>query len=531
MSSVTELNLSESEDEQNASFVEASQSIEEAISHDDDIDATFSVVLAPERNKYLQKSPDHSVKNGKKRKLSTKSPVPATVAISNRFNGLTVDPDMTAPTPDPVSVSTDNAPVAAVRNYKVPPLMMKPMENHKALMTYIKQSAKSPFTATQSGELIKVCLSTPQDYHNVTGMLNLTNKEYHTWAIAPARAQRVIIRGLPSNTLPDDILQELKDQGFNPSAVIQLSGVNRETGVKRLFPLFAATFRAKAGEPFTSLETLKVLLHCKVTTEAPRDKSGPLQCRNCLRVGHHHDFCKQQARCCSCGGLHPSATCTVNKNDVPTKCANCGGGHSANWGGCPYLKARKGPPAAARPNPQRAAAPRQTTAYVQAAPWATNNASTSGQRPTPRPRLEMPAASVATTAPVASTASQPSPWIQNNPNQENFPSLPRTSGNVAFQAAQPARSYSTVTNNRLQPSCRTTPDTQTPATPITPTPTPTVTPPIQQDTPSADSFNWKELILTLAQFVANLDLHPTVTMLARLVPSLIGGANNTNYGR
>jgi hypothetical protein len=71
--------------------------------------------------------------------------------------------------------------------------------------------------------------------------------------------------------------------------------------------------------------------------------------------------------------------------------------------------------------------------------------------------------------------------------------------------------------------------TSTPA--ATPAAINTAPPPAQQETPREEPFNWKELIVKLAQFVAGLDLHPTVTMLAQLVPSLIGSALNTNYGR
>jgi hypothetical protein len=58
-----------------------------------------------------------------------------------------------------------------------------------------------------------------------------------------------------------------------------------------------------------------------------------------------------------------------------------------------------------------------------------------------------------------------------------------------------------------------------------------VTPPAQQEIPREDAFSWKDLIVKLAQFVVELDIHPTVTMLARFVPSLLGSAINTNYGR
>ena len=163
--------------------------------------------------------------------------------------------------------------------------------------------------------MMKVCLTTIQDYRDVTDILNLLKMQYHTRDVPPARAQRIIIRGLPSNTLPEDILQDLKDQGLNTDAVVQLSGQYRETNAKRTLPLFAATFRANVGEAFTDLSSLKVLLHCRVTTEAPREKTGPIQCHRCQRVGHKHLFCKQAECCVCCGGPHESVLQTPERRE------------------------------------------------------------------------------------------------------------------------------------------------------------------------------------------------------------------------
>ena len=479
---------------------------------DDEGPGAYKYAQVTSKKKYNQspakKSPAKaSAKDqaAKKRKLGTRSPEPTPIATRNSFAVLTVDPDATNVTPD-----------VPVKKYKIPPLMMAPLKSHKELMDFVKQSAKSPFTATPSGGLMKVCLTTIEDYHDVTVMINELKMKYHTWSVNPARARRVIIRGLPSNTLPEDILQELKDQGFNPSAVVQLSETDRETKVKRNFPLFAATFRANFGEAFAELSSLKVLLHCRVTTEAPREKSGPIQCHRCQRVGHKEEFCKQLARCVCCGEQHESVTCKLPK-DVKGVCCNCGGRHSANWGGCPYLKARKG-----------LVAPRQTmtTTNTLAAPRTTATASTSGQRDSPRLRLEMP-----------STSEPSGSWVQPSDRRqkksgESFPALPGTSVNAAPQAAPRSGLYSAAATNRLATPRTTTPETRTTSTPIIPTTsTATVTPPAQQETPTEDAFNWKDLIVKLAQFVAELNIHPTVTMLARLVPSLLGGAVNNSYSR
>jgi hypothetical protein len=471
------------------------------------------------KNSTRQPAEEHA----RKRRRSLTSPEASPVATSNRFNVLPVDADLTTAAPD--AVSNDKEPAKTQR--RPPALMIKPLATHKELMTYIQQVAKSPFTAKPSGEMIKVCLTTIKDYHDVTTMLEEHKREYHTWAIAPERAQRVVIRGLPRNEKPEDILQDLKDQGYNPSAVVQLDGVDRETRAKRVFPLFAVTFRIPAGEPSVDLVDLKSINHCRVTMEASKQKTGPIQCSRCQRVGHKSYTCKQQERCRCCAGLHRSKFCPVPKSES-AKCVNCQGSHPTNYQGCLYLKARKGPSAASRANVLRDAASRPpTTTSTQAAPMnTTRTAPTSGQRSTPRLRLEMP------TAPVASPRTNS--WVQRsdrpqNRNGESFPAIAGSSGTAAPQAAPNSGLYSEAAANRLQQQRTTTSETLTPT--ATPAATSTAPPPAQQEPPREETFNWKELIVKLAQFVADLDLHPTVTMLAKLVPSLLGSAMNINYGR
>lgn len=59
------------------------------------------------------------------------------------------------------------------------------------------------------------------------------------------------------------------------------------------------------------------------------------RCFNCQRLGHTSKSCRSKLRCPRCGGQHTYDDC-VNK-ESPT-CCNCGGSHSAAYGGCPAKK-------------------------------------------------------------------------------------------------------------------------------------------------------------------------------------------------
>lgn len=62
----------------------------------------------------------------------------------------------------------------------------------------------------------------------------------------------------------------------------------------------------------------------------------PVQCFRCRRYGHIANFCRGPIRCKVCAGAHNHKECTSRQNP---RCANCGGGHSAAFGGCPIKRA------------------------------------------------------------------------------------------------------------------------------------------------------------------------------------------------
>ena len=50
-------------------------------------------------------------------------------------------------------------------------------------------------------------------------------------------------------------------------------------------------------------------------------------------------YCKLRSVCVVCGGPHSSAECSTVKSDANSKkCSNCGGNHTTNYRGCPYLE-------------------------------------------------------------------------------------------------------------------------------------------------------------------------------------------------
>ena len=239
------------------------------------------------------------------------------VTTANRFDVLRVEAD-----------AADEAPIATVRKYKIPPIIVKPMRTHGELINFIKNAVTANFSVKPSGAFMKVSLSTPDDYRSVTTLMVERNIEHHTWNLEPKKHQRFVVRGLPKNADPDDILTELQEMGYNATAVIQLTGTDRETGKKRAFPLFTVTLVIPHGEAPVDFTDIEKLQHCCITTEKPRERNGPIQCYRCQRIGHKSAYCHHAVRCVCCGGSHDAKVCPLEKSAAAI-CANCKGSHPA----------------------------------------------------------------------------------------------------------------------------------------------------------------------------------------------------------
>jgi len=61
----------------------------------------------------------------------------------------------------------------------------------------------------------------------------------------------------------------------------------------------------------------------------------PWQCFKCQRFNHSAISCKNAPRCVACSGAHNVKDCLAQGSPL---CCNCGGKHTANYGGCKLMK-------------------------------------------------------------------------------------------------------------------------------------------------------------------------------------------------
>ena len=71
--------------------------------------------------------------------------------------------------------------------------------------------------------------------------------------------------------------------------------------------------------------------------EIRRYTPAPIVCGKCCQIGHQAYTCKATSQTCHiCAGPHSKKSCP---NPTNKKCLNCGNAHSANYRGCPAIKA------------------------------------------------------------------------------------------------------------------------------------------------------------------------------------------------
>ncbi|XP_071442845.1 uncharacterized protein [Hetaerina americana] len=189
------------------------------------------------------------------------------------------------------------------------------------------------------------------DFRAVSTYLRSKGLEHYTYTLKSDKKPHFVLRGLPNNTPIDSIEEALADLGFPTDQVVQLKStrpspiqqaernairaVNPDAELPAIPPRDLPLFQVRLQDSSRQDEFLQTssLLHLRTNVEPFRQPVGPPQCLSCQRYGHTHKTCGLRPRCVKCAGDHHYKDC-VKPKDVPAKCVNCGGPHTANYRGC-----------------------------------------------------------------------------------------------------------------------------------------------------------------------------------------------------
>lgn len=225
-------------------------------------------------------------------------------------------------------------------------------------------------------EMWKVNPSSETGYKNITAELNKEKIQWYSHSDKNLRNIKVMCRGLPETTDPEEIIQDLKEKKFKIVSAVcmqkrfeikdkeksqkvpvednknsenktdsqnpQEKNSQPEKKIKkyelRKIPLFQLDF--EHSESAERIFNLKSIAHIIVKIEPIKINPKIIpQCKRCCGFFHTANFCQKHPRCVKCAGSHFSHECDKKGFIDQPKCANCGClGHPASYRGCPLAK-------------------------------------------------------------------------------------------------------------------------------------------------------------------------------------------------
>ncbi|GFV51571.1 nucleic-acid-binding protein from transposon X-element [Trichonephila clavipes] len=221
----------------------------------------------------------------------------------------------------------DEIEVPVIKKPRIPPFFISPKGDWRQLVALAKLKAPS-FQSQMSGRFLKVTVSDEVEYRDLSRWLETTGVEFKSFMLKQDRPVKVVVRGLPSNTEPEDIKAEIEAEGFKVAKISQMKNFR----TKAPMPLFYVQIENGVDAPkiYDFTEMFGTRIEVK-----PFDRGNKVnQCWRCQGWFHSSEVCHLPPRCVKCAGPHAAKDCTL-EFEAPMKCANCSGAHAANWSRCP----------------------------------------------------------------------------------------------------------------------------------------------------------------------------------------------------
>ncbi|GFV13676.1 RNA-directed DNA polymerase from mobile element jockey [Trichonephila clavipes] len=181
-----------------------------------------------------------------------------------------------------------------------------------------------------SGRFLKVTVGDEVDYRNLSHWLEQSGVEFKSFMLKQDRPIKVVIRGLPSNTEPEDIKAEIEAEGFKVAKISQMKNYRTKA------PMHLFYLQIENGVDAPKIYDFTELFGTRIEVK-PFDRGNKInQCWRCQGWFHSSEVevCHLPLRCVRCAGPHLAKDCTLDFN-APMKCANFSCDHAANWSRCP----------------------------------------------------------------------------------------------------------------------------------------------------------------------------------------------------
>lgn len=219
---------------------------------------------------------------------------------------------------------------------RYPPLIVEHLPDWAFHFKELKKRMGHAPNARPFGKGVRFMPREEDEYRAVQRYLTQLEKEagisWFSYSLPAERSLKVAIRGLPADTKPSDIEDELRILGFLPEYVRPIRARQGRPGC-----IFFAQLQRNAETIPAIYEVSELLCMPGITIEAWRGKKGPAQCHRCQQFRHSSHNCHRRPACVRCGEEHFARECP-RPLEEPATCANCKGSHTANNVSCPVFR-------------------------------------------------------------------------------------------------------------------------------------------------------------------------------------------------
>ncbi|GFU02613.1 nucleic-acid-binding protein from transposon X-element [Trichonephila clavipes] len=192
-----------------------------------------------------------------------------------------------------------------------PPMsvFLKIEKNYREQLSELMQKFPN-LKSKSSGKYIKLNIECHDEHRNLTNIMD-EDKDIEFYVIQPKENKpiKVVVKGLPGCTKPNEIISDLEDQGYTVTSCNQL--IFKRTKLELPFFLIAMPRNA---QNLTVLDLTHLgFMQVKIEGYSVR---GTTQFFNCNNFFHTAANCNMLTRCWKCGKEHLTKDCNIKKSSL-----------------------------------------------------------------------------------------------------------------------------------------------------------------------------------------------------------------------
>ncbi|KAL1129521.1 hypothetical protein AAG570_012466 [Ranatra chinensis] len=181
----------------------------------------------------------------------------------------------------------------ATKACKIPPFTVFPkgIRMIEINSAFVEECKPEGLKTVKTKDGTRMYTKKSKDYVSIQNFLERKGIPHIIFILKDDRPIKYVIRGVDDETLPEELLAELKSEGFPVIRVAQL----KSTGDKRRLPLFLVEFHPAVDK--NKVNGITNILEMGVRVEPYKTPKTLLQCHNCQRLGHGAQGCSAERRC------------------------------------------------------------------------------------------------------------------------------------------------------------------------------------------------------------------------------------------